>query len=357
MKPPRVAAPVVIVGVLSALFAAALYAGGGGGGALSATGLTSQSLRYAAPIALAALSGLVCERSGVVNIGIEGMMLTGAMVAYATNLFLFVALRKSGVDPAAAGAASRAAAMAAAAAASGLLAALHATVSIRFRANQIVSGTVVNILAVGVTGYGYRQFLAHDLPPGPGTFPPIDIPLLSRIPFLGAAFFSGQKPLVYLVPVLVVAIHALLFHTSWGLRTRAVGENPRAADSVGIDVARVRFVNVVAGGLIAGVGGSWFTLEAVDVFNPLMTNGLGFIGLAAMIFGRWTPLGAWGGALIFGLGGAVTTALGISRPDIPSQLPQLVPYVLTMIVIAGFAGRAAPPAAIGMPYPDHEETA
>ena len=128
--------------------------------------------------------------------------------------------------------------------ASGALALLHAVVSIRFRANQIVSGTVVNILAIGITGYGYRQFLAQGLPPGPGTFPPFDIPVLADIPVLGAAFFSGQKPIACLVPVLVVAIHFVLFHTPWGLRTRAVGENPRAADTLGIDVCRVRYLNV-----------------------------------------------------------------------------------------------------------------
>jgi simple sugar transport system permease protein len=312
--------------------------------------MANQAVRYAAPIALAALSGLVCERSGVINIGIEGMMLTAAMAAYAVNLFLFVLLEQQGLSPAAAGAVSRGVALAAALAAGAALALLHALASIRFKANQIVSGAVVNILAIGITGYAYRQFLAQNLPAGPGTFPPFDLPLLAKIPVLGPVLFSGQKPIVYLVPVLVVALHAVLFHTPWGLRTRAVGENPRAADALGVDVARLRYLNVVAGGVLAGVGGAWFTLEAVDVFNPLMTNGLGFIGLAAMIFGRWTPLGAWGGALIFGLGSTATTTLGILRPDIPSQFPQMLPYLLTMLVLAGFAGRAVPPAASGQPY-------
>ena len=323
---------------------------GGRCDAQCAAGMLSQTLRYAAPIALAALCGLVCERSGILNIGIEGMMLTGALFAYATNLLLFVQLKQAGIDPAAAATASRAVAVAAAVASGGLLALLHAVVSIRFSANQIVSGTVVNILAIGITGYGYRQYLAHDLPAGPGTFPPFDIPFLANVPVLGTIFFSGQKPIAFLVPLIVVAVHLVLYHTPWGLRTRAAGENPRAAETLGVDVPRVRYLNVVAGGLIAGLGGAWFTLEAVDVFSPLMTNGVGFIGLAAMIFGRWTPLGAWGGALLFGLGSAVTTTVSIFRPDIPSPLPQMLPYVLTMAVLAGYAGRATPPAASGLPY-------
>ena len=349
VNPRRLALAVMVLAGSAGVFAV-FNAVIGGCDAHCVAGLLSQTLRYAAPIALAALCGLLCERSGVVNIGIEGMMLAAAMVAYATNIFLFVKLRNSGMDAAAAGAASRGAAMAAAVLAGGLLALLHAVVSVRFRANQIVSGTVVNILAIGGTGYGYRQFLSHDLPPGPGTFPPFDIPVLAKLPVLGPILFSGQKPIVYLVPVLVVAIHVVMFHTPWGLRTRAVGENPRAADTLGISVSRVRHINVVAGGLIAGLAGAWFTLEAVDVFNPMMTNGLGFIGLAAMIFGRWTPVGAWAGALIFGLGSAVTTTLSILRPDVPSQFPQMLPYLVTMVVLAGFAGRAVPPAANGQPY-------
>jgi len=323
---------------------------GGRCDAQCAVGMANQTVRYAAPIALAALCGLACERSGIINIGIEGMMLTGAMVAYGANLFLFVLLKELGASPQTAGSVSRLVALAAALFAGGVLALLHALASIRFRANQIVSGAVVNILAIGITGYAYRQFLSQNLPAGPGTFPPFDLPLLAKIPVLGAIFFSGQKPIVYLVPLLVVAMHAVLFYTPWGLRTRAVGENPRAADTLGVDVERVRYLNVVVGGLLAGAGGAWFTLEAVDVFNPLMTNGLGFIGLAAMIFGRWTPLGAWGGALIFGLGSTATTALGIFRPDIPSPFPQMFPYLLTMVVLAGVAGRAVPPAACGQPY-------
>lgn len=313
-------------------------------------GTLAQTVRVAAPIALAAYCGLMCERAAVINIGIEGMMLMAAMAAYAVNLFAFIQLKDAGVDPATAGNIARVVALVGALISSGLLALLHAVVSIRFRADQIISGTVINILAIGVTGYFYRQFLAQDIPAGPGTFPPIDIPFLSGIPIIGQIFFTAQKPIVYLMLLLTILIHFVLFYTPWGLRTRAVGENPRAADTLGIDVYRVRYINVLIGGMIAGLGGAWFTLEAVDVFNPLMTNGLGFIGLAAMIFGNWTPLGALVGALIFGLGNSLNSILSFSRPDIPSQFPQMLPYLLTMIVLTGVVGRATPPAADGQPY-------
>jgi len=310
----------------------------------------NQAVRYAAPIALAAYCGLMCERAAVINIGIEGMMLMAAMVGYGVNVYAFTALKQSGMDAATAGDLSRVLSLVLAVASSGLLALLHGVVSIKFKADQIISGTVINILALGLTGYFYRQYLAQNIPPGPGTFPPFDIPLLSQIPVLGAILFAGQKPIVYLMLVFTLLIHYVLFYTPWGLRTRAVGENPRAADTLGINVFRVRYINVFLGGLLAGFGGAWFTLEAVDVFNPAMTNGLGFIGLAAMIFGNWSPFGALAGALIFGLGNTITTTVSIFRPDIPSQLPQMLPYILTILVLTGFVGRAIPPAADGQPY-------
>jgi ABC-type uncharacterized transport system permease subunit len=311
-------------------------------------GTLSQTLRLATPIAFAALCGVMCERGGVVDIGIEGKMLMSAMVAYAVNLFAFQALKDS-MGPAAAGNFSRWLALVLSLVAAVILQYLHAVVSIQFRADQIISGTVVNILAIGVTGYLYRQFLAQNLPAGPGTFPIWNVPLLSSIPVLGPILFQ-QKPLAYIMLFITVAIYYVLFFTPWGLRTRAVGEHPLAADTLGIDVFRIRYINVLVGGLIAGLGGAWFTLEAVDVFNPLMTNGLGFIGLAAMIFGKWNPFGALLGSLIFGLGSSVTSTVSIFRPDIPSQIPQMLPYLLTIIVLSGLVGRAVPPAADGTPY-------
>jgi simple sugar transport system permease protein len=308
----------------------------------------SQTLRVATPIALAAFCGVMCERSGVVDIGIEGKMLMGAMVAYAVNLFSYQILKET-MDPATAGQVSRWLALFAAVLSGLVLSLLHGVVVIKFKADQIISGTVVNILALGITGYFYRQFLAQNLPAGPGTFPIVPIPILSEIPIIGPILFQ-QQPIVYMMMILVFVIHYVLFYTPWGLRTRAVGEHPRAADTLGINVFKMRYTDVMLGGMIAGLAGAWFTLEAVDVFNPGMTNGLGFIGLAAMIFGKWMPFGALAGALIFGLGTSVTATISIFRPDIPSQIPQMLPYILTIIVLTGVVGRATPPAADGQPY-------
>jgi simple sugar transport system permease protein len=321
---------------------------GGKCGADCVVGTLAQTLRLATPIAFAAFCGVMCERAGVINIGIEGMMLMSAMVCYAVNLFGFGILQSS-MGPQAAGDLSRWLALAAGLVAAMLLAALHAVISIKFKGDQIISGTVINMLALGLTGYMYREFLSQGIPAGPGTFPYAPIPLLSQIPIIGPIVFN-QKPLTYIMLITCVVINFVLFSTRWGLRTRAVGEHPRAADTLGINVFRTRYINVIIGGLIAGLGGAWFTLEAVDVFNPGMTNGLGFIGLAAMIFGKWTPFGSLLGALIFGLGSSVTTTISIFRPDIPSQIPQVLPYVLTMAVLAGVMGWALPPAADGVPY-------
>ena len=313
-----------------------------------AVNMLAQTLRVATPIALAAFCGVLCERAGVVDIGIEGKMLMAAMVAYAVNLFSYQALLKS-MDPATAGTISRWLALGVALFSAVLLQLLHSVVSIKFKADQIISGTVINILALGVTGYFYRQFLAENLPAGPGTFPIVKLPVLSEIPVIGTILFQ-QQPITYMMMILAFVIHYVLFYTPWGLRVRAVGEHPRAADTLGINVIRTRYINVLLGGVVAGLAGAWFTLESVDVFNPGMTAGLGFIGLAAMIFGKWTPFGALAGALIFGLGSSVTTTLSFNRPDIPSQIPQMLPYILTIIVLTGVVGRAVPPAADGQPY-------
>jgi general nucleoside transport system permease protein len=308
----------------------------------------AQTLRQMTPIAFAGLCGLICERAGVTDIGIEGKMLMSAMVGYGTNLFVYQGLLHI-MPPEAAANTARIIALLAAVISALPLSALHAALSINVKADQIISGTVINILAIGITGYFYRQFLSQNVPPGPGTFPILNVPVLQDIPVLGPIFFQ-QKPLTYVLLFSVVLIWYMLFHTPWGLRTRAVGEHPRAADTLGIDVYKTRWVNVLLGGMLAGLGGAWFTLEAVDVFTPLMTNGLGFIGLAAMIFGKWNPFGVMLGAFIFGLGSSVTITVGIFRPDFPSQLPQMLPYILTIIVLTGIVGRAIAPAADGQPY-------
>jgi simple sugar transport system permease protein len=290
------------------------------------------TLATATPVALGAYGGLFSERSGVVNIAIEGMMLTAAMMGafisgYTGSLFWGVV----------AGLLS-----------SGLMAALHALISIRFKTDQIISGTVINVLAAGLTGHIYQIYLVPPRWPGSaGTFPDLPIPVLSRIPFIGRVLFDHQ-PIVYVMILLTFVIHYILFYTPWGLRMRAVGEHPRAADTLGINVYFTRYANVIIGGLLAGLGGIWLTLEWVGTFNINMTNGRGFIALAALIFGRWTPFGAFGAALLFGLANAIQIRTQTLNPDIPAEFLQMLPYVLTIVVAA--VRRPIPPAAVGQPY-------
>ncbi len=247
------------------------------------------TLTTATPIILAALGGILSERSGVTNIALEGIMLTSAYVAYgagvlfgSTFLGLLVAVL-----------------------AGALIAFLHGVLSIKYRTNQVISGTVINIFAVGITGYLYRQFDSNsDLT----TFSEISIPLLADIPVIGEIFFKHQ-PIVFLALILVAVVHVTLFNTKWGLRTRAVGEHPRAADTVGINVNRMRYVNVLLSGVLAGIGGAWMVVEAVGRFTPNMTTGRGFIGLAAMIFGNWSPIGALLASLLFTIPEAIQVKL------------------------------------------------
>jgi simple sugar transport system permease protein len=240
-------------------------------------------------------------------------------------------------------------ALGAAVVSSALMALLHALLSITFGVDQIISGTVINILAVGMTSYLNRQLFAVGAPPGLAAFPRLNVPGLSDLPWIGPILFQ-QKPLALTAIALVFIVHFTLFRTRWGLRTRAVGEHPLAADTVGISVNRQRYINVVIGGAIAGLGGAFLTLESVPHFEPLMTNGVGFIGLAAMIVGKYTPFGAWGAALLFGVAEAIPVAMQLAGNPVPYQLVALLPYLLTIVVVAGVVGRATPPAADGKPY-------
>jgi general nucleoside transport system permease protein len=287
----------------------------------------------ATPITLGALTGICSERTGVVNIGIEGMMLTSAFGGFMAGVYTH----------------NLAIALLTAIASGALMALLHAVLSIAFRVDQIISGTVVNILAVGLTGYLNRQLFATGAPAGLSVLPSIPFGPLSTLPWIGPIVFQ-QKPITLSAIVLVFVVHFALFRTRWGLRTRAVGEHPLAADTVGINVNRLRYINVVLGGAIAGLAGAYFTLESVPHFEPLMTNGRGFIALAAMIFGKWLPFGAWGAALLFGVAEAIPTAMQLQGINIPFQIVGLLPYVLTVVVVAGAVGRATPPAADGVPY-------
>ena len=300
---------------------------------ISVVGMMADSLRLATPIALGAMAGIMCERAGVINIAIEGMMLTAACIGftaalYSQNIWIGVL----------------AALMAGAA-----MAALHAVLSIQFMVDQIISGTVVNILAVGVTGFIRRAFLLNNPFGAPSVLPLWKIPILSDIPIVGRIFFQNQ-PIVYMMMIILVAVHIMLFYTRWGLRTRAVGEHPRAADTLGINVYKTRYINVIVSGLIAGLGGAWFSLETVGSFDDLMTGGKGFIALAAMIFGKWNPFGAAGGALLFGFSDALQIKLQITDVNVPYQFLGMLPYIVTMIVLGGLIGRAIPPAADGVPY-------
>jgi len=300
---------------------------------LEVLGLLAQSLRLATPLALGALAGLLCERCGVINIGIEGMMLTAACLGFTAALYT----------------ASPWLGLGAAMLVGGVLAAGHAVLAIHGRMDQIISSMAVNILAVGLTGFLRRAVLLQNPRSTPETLPTWPVPFASDIPILGPIFFRHQ-PLVYLTWLLVPALHVLLYYTSWGLRTRAVGAAPQAADALGISVVTLRYGNVIASGVLAGLGGAWFSLETVGGFDDMMTGGKGFIALAAMIFGKWQPGGAFVGALVFGGVDALQIKLQIVGAQIPYQVLSMAPYVVTMALLAGFIGRAVPPAALGRPY-------
>ena len=324
-------------------------------------------LALATPLALGALCGVMNERSGVVNIGIEGMMLASAFVGWfvASSVNQWFPGQASGVVF---GATLPLIVGVLAAVGAGMLASLvHAWLSISLRVDQIISGTIINIVAFGVTGY-LQLLLSRTSTPTGGKFVPFVPPAeLVDLPVVGWIFrmFLQQGPITMSVIVLVVIVQILLFRSRWGLRTRSVGEHPKAAETAGIDVIRLRYKNVILGGIFAGLGGAWFTLDFGSSFENGMTNGRGFIALAALIFGRWHPVGAFAAALLFAgagsLGIAIRTAppsgqLGEILTTIPAQVFSALPYVITIIVLAGVVGRSIPPAAVGRPY-ERESTA
>ena len=298
--------------------------------------MLARMIRLAVPIALGALAGILCERSGVINIAIEGLMLTGACVGFIATLTF----------------GSTWIGLVAAIVAGGVASLLLAVLAIRFKTDQIIAGTVINIMAVGVTGFLRNNVILPIQQEGNatgGALPQLPIPFLSEIPIIGPIFFNHQ-PIAYAMLILVPLLSVLLFRTPWGLRTRAVGEHPRAADVMGVNVNRLRYMNVFFSGLMAGLAGAWFSLEATFNFDDLMTNGRGFIALAAMIFGKWTPWGALAGALTFSSADALQFKVQGLGFDFPDQFLQMLPYVITIIVLAGIIGRARPPAAVGKPY-------
>jgi general nucleoside transport system permease protein len=324
----------VVLGLVVFLFVFSFLAWAARDRSMSLVGMLQSSLLRSVPITFGALSGVLCERAGVINIAIEGMLLSaafaGAILGSAAGS-LWVGL----IGGAAVG---------------GLMAALLAVLAIRYRVDQIIAGTVINILALGLTSYLSARILQEfqDLN-NPGRFQGIQIPLLADIPLLGPVLFRNNV-FIYLMFIIIGLTHIGLFHTRWGLRVRAVGEHPKAADTVGIRVLYTRYRNVILGGIVAGIGGAYFTLGSVGRFDENMTAGRGFIGLAAMIFGRWTPIGAFGAALVFGFADSLQTKLSILQVPIPSQFLLMAPYVVTIFVVAGVVRRARPPAADGKPY-------
>ena len=306
---------------------------------MTSSDLWQATLQFGALLLLPALGAVISERSGVTNIGMEGMMLTGAYAGVMTTLATHnVVLGVIG-----------------AMVAGGLMALLHAIVSINFHANQIVSGIAINLGALGLTNYllpiqtngqGVAA-LANNL-----RLPTITWGPLAHIPFFGPMLFQ-QNVIFYVAVVILIGTHLLLFRTNIGLRIRAVGEHPQAADTAGVNVRLLRYLCVIISGLFSGLAGAFLSLGIAGIFNPNMTAGRGFIALAAIIFGKYTPLGTAGACLIFGLGDALSTRL--QDTGISANLLSTLPYILTLIALVGLVGRTVAPAADGVPYKPESE--
>lgn len=298
----------------------------------------SATVRLATPLALAASGEIIAERSGVLNIGLEGMMLTGAFFAVVGSYFtgspwwgLVCAL-----------------------VAGGLMGLLLAFLSVTLRADQIVSGVGINLLALGLTGVLFKVLFKHSgLPTQVNALAPWRIPLLERIPILGPILFQ-QIPLVYLAFLLVLLLHVFLLHTEWGLALRAVGEHPRAADTVGINIYLVRYLSVMVCGMLAGLGGAVLSVGHLNAFVENMTAGRGFIALAAVIFGKWNPWGVLGASLLFGAADAMQLRLQALGFQVPYQFLLMAPYIVTLLALVGLVGRAIGPAALTINYSKDE---
>jgi ABC-type uncharacterized transport system permease subunit len=321
--------------------------------AIVTAGLFAGTLQYATPLTFGALGGLVSERAGVVNIGLEGMMLTGAF-------FGIMSADKTG---------SWELGLLGAAFFAGLLASVHAVFAIHLRADQIVSGTAINILATGITAFAFQDIYGDNGTPNTPTIPNVHIGnvpvlkqlleainwVLQKIPGVKSLatgvgnVFGTQNLMTWIALLLVVGAWVFLFRTTWGLRLRAVGEHPRAADTVGISVFRWRYIAVISSGALAGLGGAYLSIGFLDTFTNLMTNGKGFIALAALVFGKWKPFGLLGATLLFGFASALGDQLQ-TNANISSDLVNILPYAVTLIALVGLVGRSTPPAADGVPY-------
>ncbi|MBU4215144.1 MAG: ABC transporter permease [Actinobacteria bacterium] len=312
-----------------------IWAVAGKDSVLPLTGLLAGSLFLALPLVFGALSGLLCERSGVINIAIEGQLLFGAFLAAVVATltknayFGLVAAPVAGV----------------------LVASLLVLFAVKYRVDQIIVGVVLNVLVVGLTSYLFSTVLklnsdTWNAPPG---LPVIPIPVLSEIPVIGPVLFR-QTALVYLMYVVVAVLQVMVFRSRWGLRLRSVGEHPKAADTVGIKVNRTRVRAVLLGGAVAGLGGAFYTVGNSLAFGKEMTNGGGYIALAAMILGRWRPKGALAAALLFGFANSLQQQLNVIGTAVPSQIMLMTPYVVTIFAVAGVVGKVRAPASEGIPY-------
>jgi simple sugar transport system permease protein len=323
-----------LVGILGIL-AFLVWSGAGKSESVPIPLLLSQGLVFAVPLAFGAMAGLINERVGVINIAIEGQLLAGAFAAAVVATLAgnaYVALLFAPI-------------------AGGLVAVLLALFSIKYRVDQIVVGVVLNVLVVGITSYLFSTVLKDNkatlnTPPG---LPRIEIPLLADIPVIGSVLFN-QNILVYLMFIGVFLLQFLLFRSRWGLRLRSVGEHPKAADTVGIKVNRTRWINVIVGGAVAGLGGASFTIAAAIGFGKDMTAGKGYIALAAMILGRWNPNGALAAAILFGFAEALRGTLSIIGTPVPTHFLAMLPYLATIFAVAGLVGKVRAPAAEGVPY-------
>jgi len=323
----------VSIAVGFALATAAFLVWATAGKSFSLTGMLSATVVAAVPIALGGLAGVLSERVAVVNIAIEGMLLAGAFTGalmgsllggWAGVLFAVLV--------------------------GGMFGFILAALVVTYRMDQIIAGVVITLFVTGVTSYVSSQvFSEYRFLNNAPVFRAWKIPFLGDLPVIGPVLFN-QNLFVYGALILVCVATYYLFHTRYGLRARSVGEHPRAADTLGINVYRTRYINVTLAGMVAGFGGAWFTLGSVGRFDENMTGGLGYIGLAAMIFGRWHPFGALMAALIFGFADSLQQKLAIVRTPIPSEFLAMAPYLATIVVVAGFVGRSRPPAADGKPY-------
>jgi simple sugar transport system permease protein len=327
----RVAIGVVLVCFLIALLC---WADAGDSTAVNLVNLMQQSFAQSIPIVLGALCGCMCERSGVINIAIEGQLLMGAFTG---------AIVASGIGSLVLG-------LIAGSLAAGLLGLLLAVFAITFLVDQIILGVVLNVLALGLTGFLYDRLMVPNADLNLGnTFNAVKIPGLGDIPIIGPIFFNSTI-FLYITYALIVVIQIGLFSTRWGLRVRAVGEHPTAADTVGIKVLWTRYRNVVLGGMVAGIGGAYLTIGSVGLFNKDISSGYGFIALAAMIFGRWTPLGSVAASLLFGFSATLAVVLSSLNVPLDNSILLMTPYVATIIAVAGLVGKVRAPAADGKPY-------